>query len=186
MRRRLILPLLSVLAVAGLILNTGAAVRAEEIARATEPTTVVEFFKLLPQKYAGVSQTRKKELLAVGTTITDIKNGFIEFSDCAESRSQIAIFRKSDGKRLVAVTYLGEAIDPKTDELVEASEFHLLQYQHGTWSDLTSSAFPGKLSRGDRVELPRNGTIIKVHVKNGKEVPYKWSGERFAPVKRPR
>lgn len=182
MQSRLALPLLSVLIIAGLALdgNNFNLAGAEPLERA--PVTVVEFFKLMPQKYTGLSESRKKELLSAGTTVTDIKNGFIEYSDCAESRSQIAIFKTAKGERLVGVTYTGEAIDPKPDDLVDASEFHMLRYCESKWSDLTNIVFPRKLSRGDWVELPRNGTIIKVHLHNNKNVAYKWSGERFMPV----
>ncbi|MBY0550816.1 MAG: hypothetical protein K2W95_26295 [Candidatus Obscuribacterales bacterium] len=184
MYSRFALPLLSVLTVLGSALVESEFKAAASAPIEHAPVTVVEFFRLLPQKYSGISELRKKELLTAGTTVTDVRNGFMEYSDCAESRSQIAIFKTAKGERIVGVTYIGQAIDPKTENPVDASEFHMLQYRADKWSDLTKLTFPRRLSRGDWVELPRTGTVIKLHLRDGKEVSYKWSGYIFSPISR--
>lgn len=143
------------------------------------PTTVTEFFKLLPSKYSGVSEERKLELLKAGNTTIDQKNGFIEFSDCAESRTQLAVFKSRTKGRLLAVSYIGEAIDNKTDDLVDASSFHMLQYDGSKWSDVTAAALPIKLKKGQWIELPQVGTTLTLHDATNKVSKLTWNGSTF-------
>lgn len=144
------------------------------------PLTVVDLFKALPQKYSGVSDQRKQELLKAGNTRIDVRNGFLEFSDCAESRTQLAIFKTLQGVRLLAVSYIGEGLDPKTDDLADANEFHILNYLNGKWSDITEKSLSLRLTKHDWVELPQTGTTITVHSKNGVR-SLKWKNNHFAP-----
>src|SRR5687768_4717106 len=76
-----------------------------------EPKTVADFFRLIPERYVGYPLDFREQLLRGERrgTVIDIKNGYISWnaSDNPEE-FEFAIFRKSNGKYIVAFSSAGE------------------------------------------------------------------------------
>lgn len=101
--------------------------------------------------------------MKAGNTEIDTKNGFMEFCNYAESRTQLAIFRNAKGERYLAISFIGDVFSEKTQAITDASEFRILRYIDHTWKDITAQVYPSKLKKGEWIELPKLGTIAKLH-----------------------
>src|SRR5687768_11092255 len=75
-------------------------------AQSTEPKTVADFFRIVPERYIGFDRDFREGLLRDERrgAVIDIPNGYISWdaSDNPEE-FEFAIFKKSNGKYLVAI-----------------------------------------------------------------------------------
>jgi hypothetical protein len=149
-----------------------------------EPTILDYFAQLPPQTFEGTTEEMLRFIRHPGTII-DTKNGYIRCKgDGAQGDFEVALFRYSDRRPLIAVstgstdgeswTYL-EFFAPGGD---------------GTFRRMPNSIFPiahaGRTENGEtngkwRFELPRVGkTIVVRNAKSGKIVrKITWDGEKF-------
>lgn len=171
---------------------------------ATEPRTVLDFYKLLPSKYLNVPKgvkTRKPRL-----DVTDIANGYLSFvapsygdGDGAwESwaSAEVVLFKKNSGGYVVGVA--------QTETVtVSNTNLRFLEYNAGAWRDVTKKVSPpitekmilAALRRADPEEfknlldnspmfvtydLPRVGrSIVAKWDGNATLFKLNWNGERF-------
>jgi hypothetical protein len=160
--------------------GTGAAQASE----ASEPRTVADFFLLVPERYIGHGLSFREEMLRGEHrgVVVDIRNGYISY-DASDNPSgfEFAIFRKSNGKYIVAYNNTGDDFDrePKVPTL------RLLSYEGGRWRDVTKVLLPVALDGKLGYTLPRTGRNIAVTDKRGSELnTLIWAKDRFR-IKRP-
>jgi len=146
-------------------------------AQSTEPKTVADFFRLVPERYIGYDLAFREGLLGGERrgTVIDIPNGFISWdaSDNPEE-FEFAIFKKNNGKYLAAFSVGYDSQFP------QASRFVLLSYERGRWRDVTRASLPVAYNRRLTYKLPRQGRTIEVWDENGHQ-PYllTWANDRF-------
>ncbi len=129
------------------------------------PRTVVDFFRLLPEKYftlEGCDRETDKdcskaraEYLKTFTEVEDIKNGYFKGGcDGGQSCIEMAIFKRPDDTYLIGVATFAEMMN----------DFYFLDYSGGNWTDVSVDVVPG-FSKQNWYELPRFGTTMKVFEK---------------------
>ncbi len=133
----------------------------EYTARSGEPSNVMEFFAVLPEKYFAFESCdrasdkdcakARADYLKTFTDVSDIKNGYFKGGcDGGQSCITMAIFKRRDGSYLVGVHTENEMI----------VQFHFLDYAGGAWRD-ASNEVPD-FSKKNWYELPRVGTTMAV------------------------
>jgi len=131
----------------------------------TQPKTVRDFFMLLPEKYfllEGCERSKDKDCqkakldyLKTFGEIEDTANGYLKGGcDGAQSCLEMALFKRPDGKYLIALGVSQEMTD----------SYYFLDYENGNWKDVSAQIVP-QFSRKYMYELPRNGTTVKVFTK---------------------
>ena len=138
------------------------------------PSTVVDYFLLLPDKYIGLGKLPASERLKM-IKIKDIRNGWLKCSQMAwEGWLEMAIFRKPNKTYMtgIAVANCGP---------VCSQDIYFLEYRSKKWVDVTSNVFK-KLSNSEiqkrykkvfgssygedeipvLYEIPRHGTTLWV------------------------
>lgn len=149
-------------------------VRAESISNG-EPKTVVDFFLLVPEHYVGYPLDFRQELVRGERrgTVIDIKNGYISWnaSDNPEE-FEFTIFRKNNGKYIVAFSSPGEA------ELFPP-RFFLLSYDNGRWRDVTRQLLPVAYDKRADYKLPQRGRSIVVSRNWRARYRLTWKNDRF-------
>lgn len=134
-------------------------------ASAQQPKTVLDFMKLLPEKYfnyEGCDKATDRDCSRAQTQyietyleINDTANGYLKAGcDGAQSCIEMTLFRKPDSTYIVAIRTLQEIFD----------ENRFLTYRNGRWTDVSKSVIP-QFSTRNEYELPRYGTTIKVYRK---------------------
>lgn len=162
----------------GLVLIAGAQRFSASAAPSREPKTVVDFFRLVPDRYmAGYDKPFREELLRGEHrgAVIDIPNGYIYWnaSDNPEE-FEFAIFRKNNGKYIVAFSI---GYDP---DFGNPSTFVLLSYDRGKWRDVTRTLLPVRHRGVHSYYLPRHGrTIVVVNEFGRKLYDLAWSNDRF-------
>lgn len=151
-------------------------------AQSPEPKTVADFFRIVPERYIGFDRSFREGLLRGERrgAVVDIPNGYISWdaSDNPEE-FEFAIFKKSNGKYLVAIDVDYDSFFPSTGRLF------LLSYERGKWRDVTRTTLPVKYDKRLTYKLPREGRSIEVTNQNGRRVySLTWDNDRFS-VKRP-
>lgn len=147
-------------------------------AQRTEPANVRDYFLLVPQRYIGYDRNLREQLLTgnlLGTVI-DVKNGFISYkaSDNPEE-FEFAIFRKADGKYLVAFSVPYDPYYPEGD-----SALLFLTYDNGRWADVTKAMLPRPFNKRLTYRLPRQGTKIRVKDQAGRtQYTLVWTRSKF-------
>ena len=140
-----------------------------------EPKTVADFFLLVPERYVGYPLDFRQELVRGEHRgrVIDIKNGYISWdaSDNPEE-FEFAIFRKNNGKYIVAFSSPGEP------ELYP-SRFFLLTYDHGKWRDVTRTLLPAAFDERLDYKLPRHGRTIVAFGEWRKRYTLTWKNDRF-------
>ena len=101
-------------------------------ASAQEPKTVTDFYYLLPKDAyfypfdgAGGKKYRKSII-----EIEDVKNGYLRVheSNTVESWSEVAIFKKTNGKYIVGISEVSCQQGCRSEET-------FLSYENGKWKD---------------------------------------------------
>jgi hypothetical protein len=153
-------------------------------AQSSEPKTVADFMLLVPDRYVdGYDRTFREELLRGehrGTTI-DIPNGYILYDESDNpSGFEFAIFKKSNGKYLVAYS-TGVFNDPELNkELGNWPVLYLLSYERGRWRDVRRSVLPVPFDKKLAYLLPRQGRSIAVIDASGRKLyDLTWKNDRF-------
>ena len=140
------------------------------------PKTVLDYYKLLPDKFfeADREQRLKWMLDPRRGAIVDSRNGYLYApGDGAQTDIYLSLFKKQSRGYVVGVKYYA----PDTQALTYL-EFYV--YQNGSWTEVTKSVTPVKISDELKYELPRYGTRVGVTDKRGRRLYYLvWSGERF-------
>ena len=158
-----------------LVLIGSAQVFSASAAPSREPKTVADFFLLVPERYVGYPLDFRRQLLRGERrgTVIDIKNGYISWnaSDNPEE-FEFAIFRKSNGKYIVAFSSPGEPD-------LYPSRFFLLSYDRGRWRDVTKALRPLAFDTRLDYKLPRRGRTIVVTRDWRKQYSLTWANDRF-------
>jgi hypothetical protein len=164
--------LVSLLSVAGFLLVLAGAA-------AAAPHTVREYYLLVPNKYVPIPNEGREAILRKNKAVVDLKNGYLAFHDEYGDRFACALFKRSDGHYLIAVTSYGPELGKpgKSDRL---SDFFLLRYEDGRWEDVTRATLPVAQNRQLVYELPRQGTTIVVRdFKGNRQFDLLWDRSRF-------
>lgn len=145
-----------------------------------EPKTVADFFLLVPERYVGYPLDFRQQLLRGERrgTVIDLKNGYISWnaSDNPEE-FEFAIFRKSNGKYIVAFSSPG-------DPGLFPSRFFLLSYVNGKWRDVTRALLPVAFHKRFDYKLPRRGRTIVVSRDWREQYHLTWANNRFRVKRR--
>ncbi|HEY5838668.1 MAG TPA: hypothetical protein VIT19_06490 [Pyrinomonadaceae bacterium] len=140
-----------------------------------EPQTVADFFLLAPERVIGYDRRFREELLRGERrgTVIDIPNGYISWnaSDNPEE-FEFAIFRKSNGKYIVAFSSPG-------DPGLYPSRFFLLSYDKGKWREVTKALLPVASDKRLDYKLPRRGRTIVVSRDWRERYHLTWTNDRF-------
>ena len=144
-------------------------------ASSREPKTVADFFLRVPERYIGYPLDFRQQLLRGERrgTVIDIKNGYISWnaSDNPEE-FEFAIFRKSNGKYIVAFSSPG-------DPGLYPSRFFLLSYDKGKWRNVTKALLPVAFDKRLDYKLPRRGRTIVVSRDWRERYHLTWVNDRF-------
>lgn len=153
-------------------------------AQPSEPKTVADFLLLVPERYmVGYDLSLRKELLRGERrgVVVDIPNGYISYDESDNpSGFEFAIFRKSNGKYLVAYS-TGAFYDAELGkELGNWPTLYLLSYEGGKWRDVTRASLPVAFDKKLAYTLPRRGRRIEVwDERRRKHYTLTWRNDRF-------
>lgn len=153
-------------------------------AQSTEPKTVADFLLLVPERYMdGYDLALRKELLRGDRrgAIVDIPNGYISYDESDNpSGFEFAIFRKNNGKYLVAYSD-GAFYDAEMgEELGNPPTFFLLSYERGKWRNVTRTSLPIAFDKKMAFKLPRQGRNIEMwDGRARKAYTLTWKNDRF-------
>ncbi len=141
-----------------------------------EPTTIKDYYLLMPQKYDGSTFEEREEILGYeGDTTIDIKNGYISYiTHLSGEVFEVAMFKKPNGELIIAYN---EDCDLKNNVL---TKMYFLLYDGGRWVDVTSKLMPVPINKKYKYNLPKNGTTIQVTTASGKKVySLSWKNGKF-------
>lgn len=143
------------------------------------PRTVVDHFLLVPDTYLSIPIDERKSLLTASGTINDVKNGYISFTQGESDFYAFTVFKKATGTYLSAICFKGQALS-KTGAVKETCQLTFLDFDQGTWTDVTSKVLPTADKTDLFYELPRVGTTIKVKAAgSGEEFDLLWKDGAF-------
>lgn len=135
-------------------------------AQTKQPKNVLEFFKLLPQKYfplegcsdnptAKNCERARSEYLKTYLEVEDAANGYLKSGcDGAQSCLEMALFKRGENDYLVGLDVSNE----------ETTRNYFLEYKSGEWKDVGASVVP-QFSDKNIYEIPRYGTVVKVYAR---------------------
>jgi hypothetical protein len=145
-------------------------------AQTSQPKTVLDYYKLLPDKFFEADRTQRINWMLDPKrgAIVDSKNGYLYApGDGAQTDIYLSLFKKRAGGYLAAVKYY----DSDTQDFTHL-EFYV--YRDGSWTEVTKSVIPVKISDELKYEMPRYGAAIRVKDKRGKRLyDLVWAGEKF-------
>lgn len=153
-------------------------------AQSSGPKTVRDFLLLVPERYMDGYDLRFREELLRGEhrgVVVDIANGYISYDESDNpSGFEFAIFRKTDGRYIVAYS-TGAFSDPVMHkELGNWPILFLLSYEGGKWRNVTKSLLPVPFNKRLAYMLPREGRSIGVTNEKGSLVyTLTWRNDRF-------
>ena len=148
-------------------LSLQAAKKTEKSAQ-SGPRTVIDYFLLVPDTWVSIPVEERKALLIASGTINDVKNGFIAFTQNESDSYAFTVFKKPDGSYLSAFCFKGQALS-KTGAMKDTCQIMFLDFDQGTWTDVTSKVLPTSSRTDLFYELPRIGTTIKVKAPGSSE-----------------
>ena len=153
-------------------------------AQSSEPKTVADFLLLVPERYMEGYDLRFREEMLRGEhrgVVVDVRNGYISY-DASDNPSgfEFAVFRKSNGRYLVAYS-TGAFYDPELgNELGNWPTLFLLSYEGGRWRDITGASLPVAFDKKLYYKLPRRGRSIEVWDGRGRKLyTLTWENDRF-------
>jgi hypothetical protein len=153
-------------------------------AQPSEPKTVADFLLLVPERYMDGYDLRFREEMLRGEhrgVVVDIRNGYISY-DASDNPSgfEFAVFRKSNGRYLVAYS-TGAFYDPEwSEESGNWPTLFLLSYKGGRWRDVTRASLPVPFDEKLAYMLPRRGRSIAVVDGRGRKLyTLTWRDDRF-------
>ena len=131
-----------------------------------QPQTVLDYYMLLPDKYFEANRDERLHWMLDPTrgAIVDLENGYIFApGDGAQTDLYVCLFKRSDGKYLIAVNY-----NDKNDVFESFLDFYL--YQQGKLYKVSRSVMSIAFNKDFYYELPRHGTAIVVTNRSGKKL----------------
>jgi hypothetical protein len=153
-------------------------VRAEDAACTPSRKTIADYVLLLPDKYAPEWSPAERKLHR-GEVDIDVKHGYAEFSDYAESRTTLALFSKPDGSAMIASSFSG-TIFPANREPEDISELNFWICKAGKLVDVTQEVLPVKVNKDFEYKLPRIGTtIVVLQPQTGRLYSLVWKKGKF-------
>jgi hypothetical protein len=154
-------------------------------AQSLEPKTVADFLLLVPERYMDGYDRRLREELLRGErrgVVVDIRNGYISYDESDNPAGfEFAIFRKNDGRYLVAYS-TGAFNDPEwSKESGNWPILFLLSYEGGgRWRDVTRASLPVAFDKKLAYTLPRRGRSIEAWDERGRKLyTLTWRNDRF-------
>lgn len=154
-------------------------------AQSREPRTVADFLRMVPERYTAGYDRRLREELLRGErrgVIVDIRNGYISYDESdSPSGFEFAIFKRSDGRHLVAYSTGAFHDREMAEELGNWPTLVLLSYEGGgRWRDVTRASLPVAYDRRLAYTLPRRGRRIEVWNGRGRKCySLTWRNDRF-------
>ena len=149
----------------------------------SEPKTVGDFFLLVPERYMVGYDLRFREEMLRGErrgVVVDARHGYISY-DASDNPSgfEFAIFRKSNGRYIVAYNRVGDDFDWEPGD---GATLRLLSYEGGRrWRDVTRALLPVALDGRLGYRLPQRGRSIEVTGKGGRGLyTLTWRNDRFS------
>jgi hypothetical protein len=144
-----------------------------------EPKTILDFARLLPEKYLYVSKEQFNEKVENGNIEFDIKNGYLRFQDSAEDDETITLFKKPDNTYIVgiSITIQCEEIEPGT--VTYCSTLYFLEYKQNKWMEVTNNILPVKYNEKCEYTLPKIGTTIIVQQYGERIYELVWKNGKF-------
>lgn len=173
-----------------------------------QPLTVTDFYLALPTSFNAVKDLDNSPFLdgfffddfyenAANTSVAaitkrrkswikieDLRNGYLRLEGAWEGWVEVALFKRSDGTYIVALSQVSCGPGCSGDVM-------FLTYKKGTWTNVTKKVFPVSPSSDEGYfKLPRVGTTIKLHggedcgvdedcQNRQKLAEFKWNNERF-------
>jgi hypothetical protein len=143
------------------------------------PRNVVDFYLILPNKYAGnfSPATRQKYLKENGTI--DTANGYLEVFSPKENepRIYVAIFKRDEGGYLVSVASGSFASE-------KPFRYYFLDYDGKNWTEVSKKVLPPNFNFADYglfypCELPRFNRTISCRNSAGQLTYLGWTGKDF-------
>lgn len=160
-------------------------------AQSPEPKTVADFFLLVPERYMDGYDLRFREEMLRGEhrgVVIDIPNGYISY-DASDNPSgfEFAVFRKSNGRYLVAYSTGAFHDQEMAEELGNWPTLFLLSYEGGRWRDVTRASLPVAYDEKQGYMLPRRGRRMAVwDGRRRKFYTLTWRNDRFRLDRRAR
>ena len=145
-------------------------------AQTSQPKTVLDYYKLLPDKYFEADRTQRVNwmLNPKRGAVVDLRNGYLYApGDGAQTDIYLSLFRKRTGGYLVGVKFYAS----DTQDLTYL-DFYV--YQISSWVAVTKSVIPVNIKDELKYEMPRYGRTIRVRDKRGRPLyDLVWSGDKF-------
>jgi hypothetical protein len=163
-----------VLSIGTTALPVGGAAQAQVAADA--PKNVLEFYKLLPDKYFEADREQRTTTLLDPKqgSIVDIPNGYLYAQgDGAQGSLWVCVFKRPDRSYLMAVKFQPPEDERPTLDFYEWRDGGLQPVER---KRVLPVAFDGRLT----YQMPRQGRTIKVVARDGKRLyDLTWVGVRF-------
>lgn len=139
------------------------------------PTTVQDYYLLMPRQYDKSTRAEREEILSYSDTTVDLENGHIEYiTHLSGQVFEATLFKRSDGGHVFAYN---EDCDLKYKV---PTKLYLLKYEDGEWKDVTTQLLPVPVNLRYKYELPTKGTIIQVTTAAGAKLyQLAWKDGKF-------
>ena len=148
-----------------------------EIAKAQtdNPTTVQDYYLLMPKQYDKSTRAEREEILGYSETTVDLENGHIEYvTHLSGQVFEAALFKRPNGG---LVFVYNEDCDLKYKV---PTKLHLLKYEAGEWTDVTTQLLPVPVNSRYKYQLPQKGTVIQVTTAAGAKLyQLVWMNGKF-------
>lgn len=142
----------------------------------SQPVTVLDYYKLLPDKYFEADQNQRINWMLDPKrgAIVDLKNDYLYApGDGAQSDIYLSLLKKRSGRYLAILKY-----HPSDNRDFTNLEFYV--YQNGSWTDVTESVLPLEINNSYEYHVPRYCMGIQVNDKSGRWLyDLVWTGEKF-------
>lgn len=113
------------------------------------PTTILDYYLLLPQRYARYAGGDSAEARRSAIHINDVEHNYLQVRQPdGEVYTALALFKGDDGSDLIAV-------ENRDCARGCTEEFFLLRYKGGQWMDVTSQQLPRIDDREIRAKLSK-------------------------------
>lgn len=144
-------------------------------AQSDKPTTVQDYYLLMPKQYDKSTRAEREEILGYSDTTVDLENGHIEYiTHLSGQVFEAALFKRPDDGVVFAYN---EDCDLKYKV---PTKLYLLKYEAGEWTDVTTQLLPVPVNHRYKYELPQKGAIIQVTTPAGaKMYQLVWKNGRF-------
>jgi hypothetical protein len=148
------------------IITVASLANAQKPPRTTRLLTVLDYYLLLPDKYFEADREQRAHWMLDPKrgAIVDIKNGYLYApGDGAQTEIHVCLFKRTDGRYLVAVNY-----NDKAGVFESFLDFYM--YRRGKLRSVGASILPLAFNKQLHYELPRRGATIEVTNSSGKKL----------------